>query len=531
MRKNGVIPDKHTFPLLLKTLSKFDSRVLQVQRQNPFFLLYPQIIKFGFGLDRFVRNALISAFAGSGFMDSARRVFDEIETSSSSSPDVVAWTSLIDGYVKNDNAGEALRLFSEMRSTKTGIDGVTIVSVLRAAGILGDVFLGRWIHGFYVEAGRVQLDAYVSTALVDMYFKCGHCEDAHKVFDEMPSSHKNVVSWTALINGYVQSKRFKDALVVFQNMLSQHNIVPNHFTLTSALHASAHIGGLEQGKLIHQYIDKNKVSLNSSLATALINMYAKCGCINEALLLFERLPEEVKNVYTWTAMINGLAVNGDALRSLEIFSCMLRNGVEPTEVTFIGVLSACSHGGLVDEGRRLFKMMKDAYQIEPNMDHYGCMVDVLGRAGYLEDAKKMIDEMPMKPSFGVLGTLLGACIMHKNSQMGEDLGNYLINLEADDDHSGSVSGGAYALLANLYSMSQKWEEAGEVRKMMKGKGVEKTPGYSWIQVNGVIHEFKAFDHSHKESCSVYWILDNLLFQLKVDVQTQEKDFFGQFFHL
>lgn len=503
MRQNGVNPDEHTFPLLLKTFSK--SNV-----QDP-FQLYAQITKFGLHFDRFVRNALISAFANCGFMECACRVFDE----SPSLQDIVSWTALIDGYVKNDRAGEALRCFVKMRSKgTTRIDGVTVVSILRAAGMVGDDYFGRWVHGFYVEAGRVQLDAYICSALVDMYFKCGHCDDARKVFDEMPHSYRNVVSWTALINGYVQSKRFKDALLVFQDML-QHNIVPNQFTLTVALHASAHIGGLEQGRLIHQYIDRNKVSMNSTLATALVNMYAKCGCKDEALSLFGKLPVEVKNVYTWTAIINGVAVHGDALKSLELFSSMLRNRVQPNEVTFIGVLSACSHGGLVDEGRKLFKMMRDDYDMEPNMDHYGCMVDLLGRAGYLEEAKGMIDEMPMKPSAAVVGALFGACMIHKDFQMGECIGNYVISLHPDQS-------GAYALLANLYSTCQKWEAAAKVRRFMKGK-VEKTAGCSWIQVNGLIHEFKAFDHSHKELSTVWSTLDNILFQMKLAGQTHNSE--------
>ncbi|KAK4261952.1 hypothetical protein QN277_004880 [Acacia crassicarpa] len=497
MLQTGVHPDKHTFPSLLKTFSKSNI-------QDP-LLLYAQILKFGLHLDLFVRNALIFAFANSGFMECAYRVFDE-----SSLQDVVTWTALIDGHVKNDCPGEALRCFVKMRSKGTaGIDGVVVVSILRAAALSGDDYFGRWIHGFYIVGGRVQMDSYICSALTDMYIKCGNCDDARKVFDEMP--HRNVVSWTVLINGYVQFKRYKDALLVFQDMLS-HNIEANEFTLTAALHACAHIGGLEQGRLIHQYIDRNKLSQSSALSTALVDMYAKCGCIDQALLLFEKLPAKVKDVYTWTAIINGLAVHGNALRSLELFSRMLRSGVQPNEVTFIAILSACSHGGLVDEGKRFFEMMRHDYDMEPNMDHYGCMVDLLGRAGYLEDAKRMIDEMPMKPNAGVVGALLGACMIHKDFKLGEHLGNYLINLRPNH-------GGAYALLANFYSMFRNWEAVAQVRKLMKGKGVEKTSGCSWIQVNGLIHEFKAFDHSHKESSSVCSILENVLLQLKLVGQT------------
>ncbi|TKY67702.1 Pentatricopeptide repeat-containing protein [Spatholobus suberectus] len=459
MRQKCVQPDKHTFPLLLKTFSKSIGH-------DP-FMLYAQIFKHGFDHDLFVSNALIPAFASSGFMESARQVFDE-----SPFKDTVAWTALINGFVKNDCPGEALKCFVTMRSMGTRVDAVTVASILRAAALVGDANFGKWVHGFYVEAGRVRLDGYICSALMDMYFKCCHCDDACKVFNEMP--YRDVVCWTVLVAGYVQSDKFQDALRAFWNMLLD-NVVPNDFTLSSVLSACAHMGALDQGRLVHQYIECNKINLNVALGTALVDMYAKCGCINEALRVFESLP--VKNVYTWTAIINGLAVHGDALGALNIFSCMLKSGIQPNEVTFVGVLGACSHGGFVEEGKRLFELMRHAYHLKPEMDHYGCMVDMLGRAGYLEDAKQIIDNMPMKPSPGVLGALFGACMVHKAFEMGEHIGNLLVNQQPN--HSGS-----YALLANLYKMSQNWEAAAQVRKLMKGLRVEKTPGYSWIEVDG-----------------------------------------------
>ena len=214
--------------------------------------------------------------------------------------------------------------------------------------------------------------------------------------------------------------------------------------------------------------------MNVALGTALVDMYAKCGCVDEALRVFENL--QVKNVYTWTAIINGLAVHGDALGALNIFSCMLKSGIQPNEVTFVGVLAACSHGGFVEEGKRLFELMKHAYHLKPEMDHYGCMVDMLGRAGYLEDAKQIIDNMPMKPSPGVLGALFGACLVHKAFEMGEHIGNLLVNQQPN--HSGN-----YALMANLYKMFQNWEVSAQVRKLIKGLRVEKTPRYSLTEVD------------------------------------------------
>ncbi|KAI4357064.1 hypothetical protein L6164_001038 [Bauhinia variegata] len=496
MREKGVGPDKHTFPLILKVISKSNI-------QDP-FMFYAEIIKFGLDFDLFVRNALISAVSNSGSMEFARRVFDE-----SSVKDMISWTALIDGYVKNNNPAEALRSFVEMRSSGMKIDEVTIASILRAAGMSGNAYFGKWVHGFYVETGRVSWDVYIGNAIVDMYFKCGLLHDARQAFDEMP--YRNVVSWTAIIVAYVQYDKCKEALLLFRDMILD-NAVPNHYTLTSVLSASARLGALDQGRWIHQYIERNKVYINSALGTALVDMYAKCGCIEEALLVFETLP--VKDVYAWSAIINGLALHGDPARALKLFSSMLNDGIQPNEVTFIGVLTACSHGGFVDDGKRFFELMKHGYHLEPNMNHYGCMVDLLSRAGHLEEAMQLISNMPMKPSPNIWGALFGACMIHKAFEMGEQIGNNLINQQPN--HSGR-----YALLANLYSVSHKWDAAAHVRKLMKEKGVEKTPAYSWIEADGLIHEFKAFDQSHKETSNIYAILDNTVFQLKLAGQFQE----------
>ncbi|XP_034698511.1 pentatricopeptide repeat-containing protein At1g50270 [Vitis riparia] len=490
LRNHGVIPDRHTFPLLLKAFSK-------LRNENP-FQFYAHIVKFGLDFDAFVQNSLVSAFAHCGYVDCSRRLF--IETAKK---DVVSWTALINGCLRNGRAVEALECFVEMRSSGVEVDEVTIVSVLCAAAMLRDVWFGRWVHGFYVESGRVIWDVYVGSALVDMYSKCGYCDDAVKVFNEMPT--RNLVSWGALIAGYVQCNRYKEALKVFQEMIIE-GIEPNQSTVTSALTACAQLGSLDQGRWLHEYVDRSKLGLNSKLGTALVDMYSKCGCVDEALLVFEKLP--AKDVYPWTAMINGLAMRGDALSSLNLFSQMIRSRVQPNGVTFLGVLSACAHGGLVDEGLELFRLMICDYRLEPNVDHYGCMVDLLGRAGRLEEAIKFIESMPMEPTPGVWGALFSGCMIHKAFELGEHIGNHLIKLQPH--HSGR-----YILLANLYSRCQKWEAAANVRRLMKGKGVDKSPACSWIEVNGVIHEFIAFDKSHIESINVYMMLESVTAQLKL----------------
>ncbi|GAU49471.1 hypothetical protein TSUD_91420 [Trifolium subterraneum] len=405
MREMGVEPDKHTFPLLLKMFSK--SSVVH----DP-FMVYAQILKFGFDFDCFVGNALISAFGYCGFMKSACRVFDE-----SPEKDIVAWTSLINGYVRNELAVQALKCFVEMRLKGALVDGVTVASVLRAAAMVGDVCFGKCVHGFYVETGRVVLNGSVYCALIDMYFKCGHCEDAYKVFDVMP--YRDVVSWTVLVAGFVQCNKYQDALCVFQSMLLD-NVMPNAFTPTSVLSACAHtgIGSRKDGASVYS-----------------------------VTRVFENL--RVKHVHTWTEMINGLAVHGDALGALNVFSHMLEGGIQPNEVTFLGVLGACSHGGFVDEGKRLFEMMKHTYHLNPKMEHYGCMVDLLGRAGHLEDAKQIIDNMPMKPSPGIVAALLARrqhwiCTPDKFVFNVSKLGSSSSGQEAHERNAG-----VYLILENL----------------------------------------------------------------------------------
>ncbi|KAF5750014.1 pentatricopeptide repeat-containing protein [Tripterygium wilfordii] len=489
MRQDGVFPDKHTFPLLLKAFSK-------LRNENP-LQFYAHIVKFGWESDCFVGNSLISAFVNSGCLDFARQVFAECPQK-----DVVTWTAIIDGHVRNGCAMGGLRCFVEMISTGMKVDEVTVVSVLSGAGMVRDIWFGRCIHGFYVEQGRVKWDVYVGSALVDMYSKSGYSDDASKVFYGMRI--RNVVSWTTLIAGYVQCNRFRDALLVYQEMLME-AIKPNHSTLTSVLTACAQLGAVAQGRWIHGYIYRKNLEINLALGTALIDMYAKCGCLDEALLIFEKLPS--KDICTWTAMINGLAMHGDASSSLNFFSNMVKNGIQPNEITFIGVLSACSHGGLVDEGRKFFQSMRHNYHLEPNVDNYGCMVDLLGRAGYLDEARKLIEDMPMKPTPGIWGALFGACMIHKDYKLGEYVGKHLINLQPY--HSGR-----YTLLANLYSRNHRWDAAAHIRKLMKGKGIGKIPGVSWIELNGVIHEFTAFDKSHSESSNIFEILDAVMVQLK-----------------
>nr|GMD85531.1 pentatricopeptide repeat-containing protein At1g50270 [Ipomoea batatas] len=291
MRKNRVFPNNHTFNLLLKAFSK-------AKAGNP-LQVFAQVVKFGFGSDHFVQNSLVSTFAVCGHIELSRKVFVEMQQR-----DVISYTALIDGFKRNNRPAEALELFLEMKRTGVRVDEVP---------------------------GRVHQDIYIGSALVDMYSKCGFCDDASEAFAEMPC--KNLVSWTALIAGYVNCERFKNALNAFEDMQVS-GLEPNQATLTVLLTACTKLGALDQGKQLEKHIDSQGLEINLALGSALIDLYAKCGCINDALLVFRKIP--VKDVYVWTAIINGLAMHGEAEKCLDLFREMLSNGVEPDGVTFIG---------------------------------------------------------------------------------------------------------------------------------------------------------------------------------------------------
>ncbi|KAG6478303.1 hypothetical protein ZIOFF_061739 [Zingiber officinale] len=491
MLREGVVPDKHTFPLLLKIVSGHGGIGLDQ--------IHAQIWKFGYTTDSFVRNSLVSAYAKRGRLPIARNLFDEMPTR-----DPVPWTALMRGCIQESRPSDALELFHEMRCLGVEIDEVVIVSVLKCCGLLGDVWLGMCVHGFYIACGRVKWDLFIGSALVDMYSTCGRCDDARRLFDEMP--HRNVVTWSTMVAGYVQCNRPADALCLFRNMLVEGE-TPNEVTIVSALTSCARTGALVQGRWIHGCLNRSKLETNSFVGTALIDMYSKCGCIDEAVAVFNRLPH--KDVYPWTALINGLAIHGCAAECLDLFSRMIKSGVQPNEVTFIGVLSACSHRGLVDQGTYHFDSMLTDYGVEPRMEHYGCMVDLFGRAGLFEEALNLIRRMPLEPSAGVWGALLNACIIHRNYKLGERVGQHLVKLEPD--HSGR-----YALLANLYSLAKKPGSDADLRKAMKGRRLEKMRGSSWIEVDSALREFVATDVTHPESKEIYRTLDEISTVMKLE---------------
>lgn len=430
-----------------------------------------------------------------------------------------------------------------------GPNQFTFPSVLKACARTGNVEMGKQIHGLVLKYG-LDNDVFILSNLVRMYVMCGAMEDAdflfcrkvmgygnmyravkdkrreegnvvlwnvmvdgyvrigdfraaRELFDKMPQ--RSVVSWNVMISGYAQNGLFKEAIELFRDMQLE-DVCPNYVTLVSVLPAISRLGALELGKWVHLYAERKNIEINDVLGSALVDTYSKCGSIEKALQVFERLPKE--NAITWNSIIGGLAMHGRAKDALHYFSRMQKAGVRPTDVTYIGLLNACSHGGLVEEGRSFFNHMVSLVGLEPRIEHYGCMVDLLGRAGHLEEAEELILNMPIKQDDVIWKALLGACKMHKNIEIGKRVAEILMDLAPHDS-------GSYVALSNLYASSGNWEAVSEVRLMMKDMDIKKDPGCSWIELDGVIHEFFVEDESHSRAKEIHSMLEEISNQLRL----------------
>ncbi|KAK8630080.1 hypothetical protein V6N13_078891 [Hibiscus sabdariffa] len=521
MLVQNVKPDNYTFPFLFKGFHR--NLGFSCGKE-----LHCHVVKFGFCSNVFVQNALIHMYSRCGQMEMARRVFDI-----SCKTDVITWNVIITGYNRSKRYDETSKLFDEMEKNGVVPSWVTLVSLLLACSKLRDLEVGKRVHK-YIERCEIDRKLILENALMDMYAACGEMDVAVGIFDRMKTRdviswttivsgfinkgdidlarsyfdqmpERDYVSWTAMIDGYIRVNCFKEALVLFRQMQAA-NIRPDEYTMVSILTACAHLGALQIGEWIKTYIDRNKVKNDVFVGNALIDMYFKCGSVAKARSVFSDMPR--KDKFTWTAMIVGLAINGHGEEALGMFSEMLRASIKPDEITYIGVLCACSHAGMVHEGRKFFASMSTEHGVEPSVTHYGCMVDLLGRAGHLREACEVIKNMPMKPNTIVWGALLGACRVHKDVRIAEMAAKQILEL---DPKNGAV----YVLLCNIYASCKRWDSLHELRESMLHRGIKKTPGCSLIEMNGVVHEFVAGDRSHPQSNEIFLKLDSMTRDLKL----------------
>lgn len=590
MRYDDVAPVVYNFTYLLKVCGD----VGEIRRGKE---IHGQLIVNGFSLDLFAMTGVVNMYAKCGQIEEAYKMFDRMPER-----DLVSWNTIVAGFAQNGFAELALDLVTRMHEEGRRGDFITIVSILPAVANVGSLRIGKAVHGYAMRAGFDSI-VNVSTALVDMYAKCGRVETARLVFDGMKS--RNVVSWNSMIAAYVEGGNPEEAMRIFQKMLDQ-GVEPTNVTIMEALHACADLGDLERGLFIHKLLDQLKLGTDVSMTNSLISMYSKCkkvdiaadifsklqgktlvswnamilgyaqnGCVNEALNYFCKMrsknikPDSFtmvsvipalaelsvirhakwihalvirncfeKNVFvmtalidmyakcgavgtaralfdmmnerhvtTWNVMIDGYGTHGLGKAAVELFNKMLEGPTKPNDITFLCAISACSHSGLVEEGIHYFTSMKKDYGIEPVMDHYGAMVDLLGRAGCLNEAWDFIQKMPIEPGITVFGAMLGACKIHKNVELGEKAASRLFELDPDE-------GGYHVLLANIYAAASMWDKLAKVRTIMEKKGLQKTPGCSLVELKNEVHSFYSGSTNHPQSKRIYTFLETLIDEIK-----------------
>ncbi|XP_077240118.1 pentatricopeptide repeat (PPR-like) superfamily protein [Tasmannia lanceolata] len=435
-------------------------------------------IKSGFYSNAVVGSALVDLYAKSGSVGDARRVFDKIR-----SRDLVLWNVMVSCYALNGLGREAFAVFELMRCEGMMGDGFTFSSLLNSCSMLGSHELGKQIHGVIIRLS-LDLDVLVSSTLVDMYAKNGKIEDARKAFDVMIV--RNVVSWTTIVVGYGQKGEGKEAMKLFRRMLLE-SLKPDELMLASLLSSCATLAALIESVQLHAHVIKDGFDPFVSIGNALISAYSKCGSISSASQCFGLISKP--NLVSWTSMICAYAFHGLASKAIEFFENMLHEGVNPDRIAFVGVLSACSHAGLLDEGFHYFGSMRRDHHIIPDLEHYTCMVDLLGRAGHLDEAYNILISMPFKPGANVLGALISACRVHGNTELSEWAADILFKLEPDEPVN-------YMLMSNIYASVGSWSDVARVRKMMRNSCVNKIPGCSWIEICGKVHTFVSSDKSH-----------------------------------
>ncbi|XP_068658446.1 pentatricopeptide repeat-containing protein At5g39350 [Aristolochia californica] len=425
----------------------------------------------GFGNWLQVRNSLIDTYAKCGSMEDASKVFDDGEK------DVVSWTTMIGGYVLNKNPGEAFLITRQMlQLLEIKLTSVTLTTLLSACPhCSSSLEYGKSIHGIAIRKyGQLQMDVIVETALIDLYAKCGQMDLCYRVFTN--TTRRKTVPWNAVISGYTHNGLAREAILVFKQMRTE--AVPcNTSTIICLLPAYGSLANHWEVRNIHGYLVRSGFIFSQrsgvEITTGLMHIYSKSGNLDSANMLFATLPK--KDIVSWGAIISGYGMHGYGKDAILLFNQMIQSGIKPNEVTLTSVLYACSHAGLVDDGICLFRSMTEIYHIEPHLDHYCCIVDLLGRAGRLKEAYDIIATMPLEPNQAVWGALLGACALHKNVDWGEVAAKYLFELVPDNT-------GNYVLLGNIYSAVGMWNHVEGVRTLMNDRGLSKTPGYSLLEV-------------------------------------------------
>ncbi|KAL1817566.1 hypothetical protein ACET3Z_020140 [Daucus carota] len=490
MRMEGIAMDSVTVSTILSVCAQIDDFCRGC-------LIHLYAIKHGLEFDLFVCNALINMYAKFGLLGNAQKVFDLMEER-----DLVSWNSMTAAYEQNNNPDTALNLFREMQLHGVEPDFLTLVSLASSVAQTKDSQNSGSLHAFILKRCWIQEHVVVGNAVVDMYAKLGITDSALKAFEELPM--KDLISWNTMITGYAQNGFASEAIEVYSRLEKCEDTVPNEATWVSVLPAYAHVGNLRGGTKIHAHTLKAGFNTDVFVGTSLIDLYGKCGRLKDAMSLFYEVPR--RNPIPWNAVISCHAIHGHGETSLQLFRDMLDEGVSPDHVSFVSLLSACSHSGLVSQGQWCFDLMHK-YGIKPSLKHYGCMVDLLGRAGHLDMAYDFIKSMPFKPDASVWGALLGACRIHGNVELGNLASKRLFEVDSENV-------GYYVLLSNIYANFGKWEGVDQVRSLARDRGLRKTPGWSSMEIDNKVEVFYTGNQSHPQCEEIYSELEILTEKIK-----------------
>ncbi|KAK4718305.1 hypothetical protein R3W88_016643 [Solanum pinnatisectum] len=484
MRSRGILSDSFTLSNILISCSMTGSYDLGSA-------IHGELIKKPIQNNIALQSALVTMYSKCGMLKDAIDVFSRMEDK-----DVVAWGSMISGLCQNKKFNLALEIYKEMETYKVNPDANIMAMVINASAGLESLELGCSIHAITVKSG-VEVDSSVSCSLVDMYSNCGKPEMAVKVFSGVP--HKNLVAWNSLISCYSKNDLPELSLNLLPQLVQQ-ELYPDAVTLTSALAAVSFLAILIKGKAIHCYQIRHQILEDNQVENALIDMYIKSGCLKYAERIFRYMSK--RNLVTWNTMIAGYGSHSECMKAINFFNEMRKSGVTPDAVTFLSLSSSCNHAGLMDEGLKLFHLMKLEYGIKPQMDHYINVVDLLGRAGRLDDAYNFIQNLEVEPERGVWLCLLSACRVHQNMKLGVLAANNLLKMEPN-------RGSNYVQLLNLYVEGGMREEAASLRALMRQKGLKKNPGCSWIEVKNELEVFYSSDSSSTKTIEIYETLQSV----------------------
>ncbi|XP_043718802.1 pentatricopeptide repeat-containing protein At3g46790, chloroplastic [Telopea speciosissima] len=489
-------PTQQTFEFLI--LSCIDRNSL-----SDGLTVHRHIVEDGFDQDSFLATKLINMYSHFNSIENARYVFDKTLDRT-----VFVWNALIRALALAGRGEEALSFYRQMNQTGIPSDRFTYPYILKAcvSSSYSSILLlhkVKEIHGHILRHG-FESHVHVATTLVDVYARYGYVSEAAQLFDEMPE--RNVVSWSAMIACYAKNGKPFEALELFREMIAKtQSAVPNSVTMVSVLQACAALAALGQAKLMHGYVLRRGLDSILTVINALVSTYAKCGSLEIAVRVFSRMDR--RDVVSWNSMISGYGIHGFGVEAIQVFQRMIESGFSPNSITFVSVLGACSHIGLVEEGKKLFKAMVSQHGIFPSAEHYACLVDLLGRAGRLEEAVKIIEEMRIEPGPTVWGSLLGASRIHCNVELAERASLRLFKLEP-------TNAGNYVLLADTYAEAEKWDEVSRVKKLLDAQRLQKVPGCSWIEIKKKIYSFLSVDELTPQIEQLHALLVQLLMEMK-----------------